>query len=86
MLDLENDPFYKKMLPNYEWLYHKYRVLQYSRGFKEKLTKLKEKGYLPHSAIVRFIVAWKNKNYDEELPIVLADISFRKTQQHENTL
>ena len=64
----------------------KYRVLQYSRGFKEKLTKLKEKGYLPHSAIVRFIVAWKNKNYDEELPIVLADISFKKTQQQENTL
>ena len=52
----------------------------------EKLTKLKEKGYLPHSAIVRFIVAWKNKNYDEELPIVLADISFKKTQQQENTL
>lgn len=36
MLDLENDPFYKKMLPNYEWLYHKYRVLQYFSMATEK--------------------------------------------------
>ena len=36
MLDLENNPFYKKMLPNYEWLYHKYRVLQYFSMATEK--------------------------------------------------
>ena len=58
----------------------RFRILQYSKGFKEKLTKLKENGYLPCSAAVRFIVAWKNEKHEEELPIVLADIAFKKTQ------
>ncbi|MDD5928937.1 MAG: HD domain-containing protein [Spirochaetales bacterium] len=29
MLELADDPFYQKLIPNYEWRYHKYRALQY---------------------------------------------------------
>ena len=36
MLDLENDSFYKKLLPGYEWQYHRYRVLQYLSMATEK--------------------------------------------------
>lgn len=58
----------------------RHRVLQYSKAFKDKLIRLKEKGYIPCSATVRFIVAWKNEKHEEELPIVLADVAFKKTQ------
>ena len=54
------------------------QILQFSKAFKNKLDGLKARGYLPYSAVVQFIVAWKNENYDEELPIVLADISLKK--------
>ena len=29
MLQIEEDPFYRKMLPDYDWKYHHFRVLQY---------------------------------------------------------
>lgn len=53
-------------------------VLQFSKAFKEKLAKLRYHGYIPCSACVRFIVAWKNESHEEELPIVLADMCLKK--------
>ena len=54
------------------------RVAKFSKAFVEILKKLKEKGYTPLSAKVRFIVAWKGEDDDEETPIILTDIKFKK--------
>ena len=45
---------------------------------KETLEKLKDKGYSPKSAEVRFVVAWKGEEDTEETPIILADMYFEK--------
>ena len=54
------------------------RVAKFSKAFVENLEKLKDKGYTPTSADVRFIVAWKSKEDEEETPIILADIYLKK--------
>ena len=54
------------------------RVAKFSKAFVESLEKLKDKGYTPTSADVRFIVAWKSKEDEEETPIILANIYLKK--------
>ena len=54
------------------------RVAKLSKAFVEILEKLKDKGYLPKSAEVRFVVAWKGEEDTEETPIILADMYFEK--------
>ena len=54
------------------------RVAKFSKAFVEKLEKLKNKGYVPTSSEVRFIVAWKGEEDDQETPILLTDIHFQK--------
>ena len=54
------------------------RVAKFSKAFVESLEKLKDKGYTPTSADVRFIVAWKSKEDEEETPIILANIYLNK--------
>lgn len=54
------------------------RVAKFSKAFTETLVKLKEKGYVPTSSEIRFIVAWKGENDEEETPILLLDIHLRK--------
>jgi len=54
------------------------RVAKLSKAFIETLEKLKDKGYVPKSSEVRFIVAWKGENDDEETPVILADVHFEK--------
>lgn len=54
------------------------RVAKLSKAFVETLVKLKEKGYAPKTAEVRFIVAWKGENDEDETPIILADMCFEK--------
>ena len=54
------------------------RVAKFSKAFTETLVKLKEKGYAPTSSEIRFIVAWKGENDEEETPILLLDIHLRK--------
>lgn len=44
----------------------------------DTLEKLKDKGYSPKSAEVRFVVAWKGEEDTEETPIVLVDIYFER--------
>ncbi|MBQ9384463.1 MAG: HD domain-containing protein [Ruminiclostridium sp.] len=36
MLEIENDPFYRELVPHYDWLYHRFRVLQYYALASEK--------------------------------------------------
>lgn len=54
------------------------RVAKFSKTFVEMLEKLKNKGYAPTSSEVRFIVAWKGEEDDQETPILLTDIHFQK--------
>ena len=54
------------------------RIAKFSKAFTEKLENLKEKGFVPVSAAVRFIVAWRGEEDTEETPIILADIYFQK--------
>lgn len=53
-------------------------VAKFSKAFVEMLEKLKNKGYVPTSSEVRFIVAWKGEEDDQETPILLTDIHFQK--------
>ena len=54
------------------------RVAKFSKAFVEKLERLKNKGYVPTSSEVRFIVAWKGEEDDQETPILLTNIHFQK--------
>ena len=54
------------------------RIAKLSKSFVETLEKLKDKGYTPKNSEVRFIVAWKGENDEEETPIILADLYFEK--------
>lgn len=54
------------------------RVAKFSKSFAETLAKLKEKGYIPQSTKIRFIVAWKGENDKEETPVLLNDLYLRK--------
>ena len=54
-------------------------VAKLSKAFVEKLEKLKDKGYSPKSAEVRFVVIWKGEDDTEETPIILADIFFERS-------
>ena len=54
------------------------RVAKLSKAFVETLEKLKDKGYSPKSAEVRFVVAWKGEEDTEETLIILADMHFVK--------
>ena len=54
------------------------RVAKFSKAFVEMLEKLKNKGYVPTLSSVRFIVAWKGEEDDQETPILLTDIHFQK--------
>lgn len=54
------------------------RVAKFSKSFVEKLQNLKQKGYSPIVGNVRFIVAWKGEEDEEETPVLLTDISFKK--------
>lgn len=50
------------------------KVLKFSKAFKDKLESLKEKGYEPSSATIRFILAWKGKEDENETAIILPDL------------
>ena len=54
------------------------RVAKFSKTFTEKLVKLKEKGYAPILSEVRFIVAWKGEDDEEDTPVLLLDIHLKK--------
>ncbi len=57
------------------------RVVRFSKAFSKTLENLKDKGYVFSSAEVRFIVAWKGEDDEEESLIVLPDIRLKREKQ-----
>ena len=54
------------------------RIAKYSKSFVDKLAELKEKGYTPTTASVRFMLWWKGQDDDVETIIVLPDLCLKK--------
>lgn len=54
------------------------RIAKFSKACRERLQTLHERGYIPYSASIRFIVAWKGEDDTEETAVVLPDIYLRK--------
>ena len=58
-------------------------VVRFSRKFNDTVAKMKKHKYIPCTAYVRFIVAWKNEEAAEEIPVLLANVVFRKNKEIE---
>lgn len=56
----------------------KFKVVKFSKNGQKKIDMLAQRGYFPFEAFVRFIVAWKGMNDEEETAVILPDIYFRK--------
>lgn len=56
------------------------RIAKFSKVCRERMEHLRTKGYRPVSAEIRFIVAWKKADDEEEIPVILSDIHFQKKQ------
>ncbi|MBQ3587995.1 MAG: ATP-dependent helicase, partial [Oscillospiraceae bacterium] len=54
------------------------KVAKLSKAFNETLENLSKQGYQPYNAVVRFIVAWRGENDEDESAVLLANISLRK--------
>lgn len=54
------------------------RIAKLSKACRERLDRLRPNGYTPCSAEVRFVVAWKKEDTDEEIPVILSDIHLQK--------
>lgn len=58
------------------------RIAKLSKACRERLDRLRSNGYTPCSAEVRFVVAWKKEDTDEEIPVILSDIHLQRTPPH----
>lgn len=54
------------------------RIAKLSKVCRDRLDRLRSNGYTPCSAEVRFVVAWKKEDTDEEIPVILSDIHLQK--------
>ncbi len=54
------------------------KVIILSKAYQDKMAEMKKKGYVPYKAKVRFVVAWKDKEDEQECAILLPDVYFRK--------
>ena len=54
------------------------RIAKLSKACRERLHTLRERGYIPYFANIRFIVAWKGEYDTEETDVVLPDIHLKK--------
>lgn len=54
------------------------RIAKFSKSFVEKLEMLKSKGYNLAKADIQFVVFWKNEDVVEEVPVILANLTFTK--------
>ena len=50
----------------------------FQNAVPEADSKVKLKGYVPYKAKIRFVVAWKDKEDEQECAILLPDVYFRK--------
>ena len=55
-------------------------VLQFSKKSYEDIKKYSSLGYTLYDAVIRFICAWRGKEYTDESAIILADLYFRTNQ------
>lgn len=55
------------------------RVVLFSKACQARLKELADRGYGPHSASVRFVVAWKGREDTEESAVLLPDLVLRRT-------
>lgn len=53
-------------------------VLRFSKKFNEDVARIKQKGYRPVSASIRFILHWKREDAEDEALVVLPMIVFKK--------
>ena len=60
------------------------KIGYFSNAFREKLARLRVKGFVPDSAKIRFIVLWKGEEDTEEIPIVLPDVKIKKKRTSES--
>ncbi len=56
-------------------------VLRFSRSFQQKIEELRQMGYQPDSATVRYSVFWKGQDDTDESIIILPDVCFRLINQ-----
>ncbi|HHX57156.1 MAG TPA: AAA family ATPase, partial [Clostridiales bacterium] len=54
------------------------KVIILSKAYQDKMAEMKRKGYVPYKAKIRFVVAWKDKEDEQECAILLPDIFYRK--------
>ena len=54
------------------------RIAKLSQACRERLTGLAQKGYSVYLAQVRFVVAWKGEDDEEETAVVLPDLYLRR--------
>lgn len=54
------------------------RVAKFSKTCRESLENLRGRGYSVYSASVRFIVAWKGEADEDEIAVLLPDLSLRR--------
>lgn len=53
-------------------------VLKFSRSFLERLTEIKNNGFILKKAKVNFIVYWQAENSEQELKIILPELYFER--------
>ncbi len=58
-----------------------FRAAKFSKACAARLIELRQRGYRPVSAAVRFVVAWKGKEDDSETAVLLADIHLSATSR-----
>jgi ATP-dependent DNA helicase RecQ len=54
------------------------QVLKFSSKFRNRINELREEGYSPTRAIVRYIVFWHDKDTKEEKKIILPEVEFSR--------
>ena len=52
-----------------------------SKSAKEKIKHLEDLGYHVKNAKIRYIVAWKNKERDDECPVILPEIELERKHE-----
>ena len=55
-------------------------VVRFSKKFVDSVEKMKQRGYHPVSASIRFIVHWKNDEAEDEALVILPLIVFEKDE------
>lgn len=56
-------------------------ILKFSKNFRERLRQIEESGFRPATAVINYIVYWKNEDTGSEVKIVLPELNFIRHQQ-----